>query len=200
MKQSLASLPWAFAIEPRLGIGRRGVRVVRALRRRENPSPGFVSPVRGRFVRAILRLEALRRRPGFDQRAVDREVIRAQKPLHTRLRQNQPKNFAAISPSRRRSRFFENTSDPMPPRRRRCPRTSGTEGRTPTAPSTGVPSGSNKTLAAASPATASQAGSTGGQSANTAQKTRPPTPTKLRHDHSDHAQRMVLSDPSSRST
>jgi hypothetical protein len=34
------------------------------------------------------RLEALHRRPSFDQRAVDRKMVRAQKPLHARLRQD----------------------------------------------------------------------------------------------------------------
>ena len=42
--------------------------------------------VRGRFVRAILRLESLHRGPGFNQRAVDEEEMAgAQKPLHSRM-------------------------------------------------------------------------------------------------------------------
>src|SRR5271170_5254856 len=86
MKQSLAA--WPFAIKPRLGIGSRGVAVVRALLAVKIRLPVASASVHGRFVRAILRPETLHRRPGFDQRAVDREVVGAEKPLHSRMCKN----------------------------------------------------------------------------------------------------------------
>src|SRR6516162_8829638 len=52
-----------FAIEPRLWIGSRGVGVVRALLAVKIRLPVPSVSVRGRFVRAILRLEALHRHP-----------------------------------------------------------------------------------------------------------------------------------------
>jgi hypothetical protein len=84
----LGFLAWSFAIEPRLRIGSRGVGIVRALLAVKIHLPVPSASVRGRFVRAILRFEALHRRPGFDQRAVDREMVGAQKPLHARLLKN----------------------------------------------------------------------------------------------------------------
>ena len=55
-----------------------------------NPSVGFSY---GRFpsrasVRRLIRLKTFHRRPSLDQRAVDREVVRAEQPLDPRLRQN----------------------------------------------------------------------------------------------------------------
>jgi len=44
--------------------------------------------IRWWFARAVLRLEALHRRPGFDQRAIDREVVRLQQPLYLGLRKD----------------------------------------------------------------------------------------------------------------
>jgi hypothetical protein len=41
-----------------------------------------------RLARAVLRLDALHRGPGLDQRAIDREVIARQKPFHLGLRQH----------------------------------------------------------------------------------------------------------------
>lgn len=38
--------------------------------------------IRRRFVRTVLRLEALHPRPGFDQRAIDREMVCGQQPLY----------------------------------------------------------------------------------------------------------------------
>ena len=51
------------------------------------------APVSRRFVPPLPRLEALHRRPGFNQRAVDREMIRAEQPRHPRLRQNRAQQF-----------------------------------------------------------------------------------------------------------
>src|ERR1700756_5789053 len=73
------------AIEPRLWIGSRGVGVVRALLAVKIRLPVPSVSIRGRFIRAILWLEALHRRPGFDQRTVDGEMVSAQKPLHSRM-------------------------------------------------------------------------------------------------------------------
>jgi len=62
------------------------VGVVRALLAVKIRLPVPSVSVRGRFVRAILRLESLHRRPGFNQRAVDEEEMAgAQKPLHSRM-------------------------------------------------------------------------------------------------------------------
>jgi hypothetical protein len=64
--------PLTLAIEPRLGIGGRGVGLVGACLAMEVRFP-VAPPARGwRLIRSGLRLEALHRRPGFDQRAVDR--------------------------------------------------------------------------------------------------------------------------------
>jgi len=65
-------------------------------------------------------------------------------------------NLAAISPSSRRSRFSRTRSGPKSRRPMPSPTNSGTAGRTPAAPSTGVPSGSNRRLVAARRAAASQ--------------------------------------------
>ena len=71
---------------------------------------GIAPAARRRLAAAIaLGLEALQARPGFHQRAVDREVIRGQQALDLRLRQDGSEELPAISPSSSRSRFFENT-------------------------------------------------------------------------------------------
>ncbi len=50
---------------------------------------GIAPPaLRRRLARAVLRLDALHRGPGFDQRAIDREVIARQKLLYLGLRQH----------------------------------------------------------------------------------------------------------------
>jgi hypothetical protein len=68
----LPALP--FAVEPGLGIGGRGMRVVRSFLAVEVPF-GVASAALGRpFARAILRFHALHGRPRLDQRAVHREV------------------------------------------------------------------------------------------------------------------------------
>src|SRR6516225_5869528 len=84
----LGLLAGPFAIKPRLWISSRGVGVVRALLAVKIRLPVPSVSVRGRFVRAILRLEALHRCPGFDQRAVDREMVGAEKSLHSRMWKN----------------------------------------------------------------------------------------------------------------
>ena len=98
MKQSFLALP--LAVEPGVGIGGRGMRIVRPLLAMEI---GFLiaSLSRGRaprlliapaaswwLTRTVLGLDALHRRPRLDQRAVDREVIARQKPLDPGLRQH----------------------------------------------------------------------------------------------------------------
>ena len=84
----LGFLARSLAIEPRLRIGRRGVRLVGALLAMEIRLAVPPAAWRRRLARAVLRPEALHRRPGLDQRAVDREMIRAEQPLHPRLRQH----------------------------------------------------------------------------------------------------------------
>jgi hypothetical protein len=84
----LGLLARPFAIQLRLRVRRRGVRVVRALLTMKVRFPIAAAPVRRRLVRSFLRLKTLHRCPGFDQRAIDRKMIRAQEPLHARLRQN----------------------------------------------------------------------------------------------------------------
>src|SRR5262249_46281140 len=163
----LGLLAGPFAIKPRLGIGSRGVGVVRALLAVKIRLPIPSVSVRGRFVRAILRPEALHRRPGFDQRAVDRENGRCSEAAS--LADVQELRSTAwlrcrLSTGARGS--WKKLSDPTPRRRRRCPRTSGTADRTPAAPSIAAPSELNRRLARASLATASPAGLTAARSAH----------------------------------
>ena len=85
-----ALLACAFAIKARLLVGRRGVGFVRALglaevglavaSRRRRLAP-VVPPA---FATGALGTEALHRRPGFQQRSIDRKMLGAQKPLHLR--------------------------------------------------------------------------------------------------------------------
>ena len=75
------------AVEPRFRVGGRGVRIVRSPLAAEIRLPVAAARIGRRFV-AILRLEAFHRRPSFDQRAVDREMIRAEQLLYPRRRQN----------------------------------------------------------------------------------------------------------------
>ena len=153
--------------------------------------------LRRRLARAVLRLEALHRRPGFDQRAVDREVIARQKLLHLGLRQHRR---AGTWPRCRLPAAGRGSSrtpnDPRPHRRRRSRRTSGTAGRIPAAPSTAAPSGSNRTPATASPAAASPAGSTAARSAHRAPaNSRSSADKRLVHDRPDRSQRMIPPNP-----
>src|ERR1051325_8758107 len=132
-------------------------------------------------VRRVFRLEALHRSPGFDQCAIDREVIARQQPLDPRaapephsktsLRSRQPKVGRG---------FSKRSSGPTP--HRRCParQTSGTADRTPAAPSAGVPSAPSRTPATASPAAASRARSIADQDRNRALQNPATAPTKPR--------------------
>src|SRR3984885_1317677 len=88
------------------------------------------------------------------------------------------------------------SSDPAPHRQRRRRRTSETRGRTPADPPAVAPSGSNRRLARASLAEASQAGSTAAPSANTAQKIAGEPRQSVVHDRADRPQRMILPNPS----
>ena len=73
------------AVKPRLRIGRRGVRLIRALLTMEIRLTVPHSAGRRRVVRSVSRPKTLHRRPGFDQRAIDREMIRAKQALHLGL-------------------------------------------------------------------------------------------------------------------
>lgn len=82
------------------------------------------------------------------------------------------RNFAAISPSSRRSRFFEKVEWFQPAHPAKARQTNGTAGRTRAVPSTDVPSGSCRAPATASPKAASPAGSMAGRSrSRTARRT-----------------------------
>src|SRR5829696_5304916 len=83
MKHSLASRPGPLAIEPGVQIGGALMAVVGAALAVEVALT--VAPRRWRTARAILRAEALHRRPGLDQRAVDAEVLRRQQALDPRV-------------------------------------------------------------------------------------------------------------------
>src|SRR5512146_393470 len=74
------------AIESRIRVGRAAMRLVAALlapeiRRGIAPALGALAII----VRRIFRPEALHRSPGFDQRAIDREMLARQQPLDARL-------------------------------------------------------------------------------------------------------------------
>ena len=99
-----------FAIEHGIGVAGRDVRLVAPLLTAE-VDLGIAPAARRRFVAiiAIPRLEALQAGPGFDQRAVDREVIDDNSRLTSGCVRIAARNLAAISPSSSRSRFFENT-------------------------------------------------------------------------------------------
>src|SRR5512144_1258825 len=72
------------AVEPRIGVGGRGMRVVTALRAMEVLLA--VAAGIGRRAGAVLRSEALGAGPCLQQRAVDRAVLGREQRLHLRLR------------------------------------------------------------------------------------------------------------------
>src|SRR6185436_12351479 len=85
----LGLLALSLAVEPGFGIGGRSMRLVRPLLAVEVRF-GVAAAALGRRLAmittwAVLRLDALHRRPGFDQSAVDREVVARQKLLHLGL-------------------------------------------------------------------------------------------------------------------
>ncbi|MFK4654255.1 hypothetical protein ABIF97_004189 [Bradyrhizobium japonicum] len=166
-------------VEPGVGIAGRSMGVVGAPLAMEVRFGIAPAALRRRLAGAVLRFDALHRGPGLDQRAIDREVIAGQKPLHPGLRP--PRGTWPRWHLPAAGRGSSRTSNgPRLRRRRRFRRTCGTAGRNPAAPSEAAPSGSNKTPATASTAAASQAGSTAARSANTARQTRAPAPTAPR--------------------
>ena len=72
----------ALAVEPRVGVGGRGVGLVRPPLAAEVAVA--VPPAGRRLAGAVLRPEALHAGPGLDQRAVDAEVLARQQPPHLR--------------------------------------------------------------------------------------------------------------------
>ena len=68
--------------------------------------PLTVAPAVGRTAAAILAPEALHRRPRLQQRAVHREVLAAQQPLHPWQGQQRRQEPCAIAALNTRSRFF----------------------------------------------------------------------------------------------
>ena len=76
-KAEFRLLAGPFAIEPRFGIARGHMRFVRSLLAVKIRLFVAAAALGRRVVRPILRIEALHRRPSLNQRAVDREVLRA---------------------------------------------------------------------------------------------------------------------------
>ena len=92
----LGFLAWSFAIEPSLRIGRRGMRLVGALLAMK-VRLAIAPDARSRGLAAIPWPKALHRRPRFDQRAVDGDVLRAEQAFNPRLRQNRAQELGAPS-------------------------------------------------------------------------------------------------------
>jgi hypothetical protein len=90
-ERELGFLAAALAVEPRVRVRARGVGVVRPALAMKIPLA--VPAGTGRRARTVLRLEALRAGPGFDERAVHREVLARQQPLHPALRQHRRKEL-----------------------------------------------------------------------------------------------------------
>ena len=164
MKHSFASLPRPLRVEP--GLRDRWSRhACRSIVSGRGKSLSVLRPPpsAGRSPEPSFGLTLFTDAPCLDQRAVHREVVGGQKllpPWAVPALPSRQWNFAAMSPSSSRSRFFENTEMvPTPRRRRRRSRqTNGTEGRTPAAPSKDAPSGLNRRFAAALPAAAFSGG------------------------------------------
>src|SRR5476651_680130 len=68
--------------------------IVRALLAMEVRFGIASAALRRRLARAVLRLDALHRSPGFDQRTIDREVIARQKLIYFGLRQHRRQEFS----------------------------------------------------------------------------------------------------------
>src|SRR5262245_39563908 len=78
-----------FAIEHGIGVARRDMRLVAPLLTAKVDVP--IALAAGRrlvTIAAVPRLEALQAGPGFDERAVDREMLRREQPLDLRLAQD----------------------------------------------------------------------------------------------------------------
>src|SRR5215472_18415090 len=102
----------ALAEQPRIRIGCREVRVIRAFLAMKVTlgvaSATACSTSRWRRVTTILGNKALHARPSLDQRPVDREVLAREQAADLRFR-TLVMNLRAISPSNRRSRFLQKT-------------------------------------------------------------------------------------------
>ena len=96
----LGRLAVALAIEPGIRVGHRLVGLIRALLAAEI-LPAVAARI-GRRSAAILRLEALDRRPGLDQRPVNREMLARQQWLDPRVGQHRqqktPRDVALQEP------------------------------------------------------------------------------------------------------
>ena len=149
------------------------------------------APVR-RLRPAVLRPEALHRRPGLDQRAVDREVLVREQRLDLRQPQKRGKELprhlgleqpVAIVREHRR----------MPDRAHRASgrRTSGTAGCSPSAPSASARSAPRRRPAATAPAAASRARSKAGRSTSTARRSARQRRQSLIRQPADRPQRVI---------
>jgi len=154
----IAELSWlapALAIEPGIWIGRRGMRLVRPRLAVEvvqciattNPAIRTSAAVSILRTQALGLAQALIRMPSTLKCSRDNS-FGARRSDRTALR-----NFAAISPSRRRSRFFENVEASRSAHPAQARQASETGDRTQSAPSVGAQAGSNRSPEAASPAT-----------------------------------------------
>ena len=96
----LRRLAASLAVEPRVRVSGAGVGRVRALLALEVPLA--VAPRPRRLVTAVLAAEALQAGPGLEQRAVHREVLARQQPLHLgqgqELRQEALRHLARQQP------------------------------------------------------------------------------------------------------
>ena len=168
----LGLLAGAFAEQPGVGVGGRGMRVVLALLAMEvalGIAPAArLALSRGRIA-AVLRHKALHAGPGLDQRAVDREVLAGQQLADLRQVQHARKelgrNIAVEQPV---PVLAEHGRIPHRIVRPTARRTSGTADCSRAAPSTAAPSAPCRTPAAAAPATVAPAGSTAGRPAHRA--------------------------------
>ena len=94
----------SFAEEPGVRVGGGSVRIIAAALAMEVALT--ISPRARRLARAVLRAEALRARPGFQQRAIDRKVLLDNKRLTLSCESTAARNLLATSPSNSRSRFL----------------------------------------------------------------------------------------------
>ena len=100
-----ALLAVALAVEPGIAVGGRGVGIVPALLATEvGVAVATASPIVATFVPWP---GALHRRPGFDQRAIDAEVLGRGQPGTLGRFSTSARNRAATSPPSSRSRFLK---------------------------------------------------------------------------------------------
>src|ERR1700752_2971866 len=103
----LGRLARTLAVQPSIGVGGRGVRLIAALLAVKIPLT--IASGSRRLAAAILGTKALHAGPRLDQRAVDREMIVRQQNLDRLLIQHRGHELPGNVTSIRRSRFLVNT-------------------------------------------------------------------------------------------